>query len=1093
MTEPDLTRNKIGADNDSGFGIPKRKYRSLGNKLVLWFLLLALLPITLVAWISYQQASTSLTKAAEEELELSAGLSVRFIENWFDYRFMDLLGQAENQHNTALLMQLSQGLEQSEENSPAYVKSYDWTRRVDGAQDQLIALSRRYDYIHDLLLVDLAGNILYSVARASDLGTNLFIGPYADTRFSQTVRTTLETGQSLFSDLERYAPANNAITGFLTAPLLDEFGERWGVFVIQIRLDRIFNLLRKLDGVESSLNHYLVGADGRLRTRILGEQDEVLERTIATAQFKLWKQEHLGQGRQSDNYKESAFDYIGPDGKRVIGLHHGVEMQGVKWLLISEIDRDEALAAADWLANVTLAMVFFTAVLVVGVAFCLARRITRPIVQLASASMAVAAGETDQWVSVAANDEIGRLAEAFNHMLATRRIHEMALEQSNQQAQKALADLAEQRFALDQHAIVVTTDVRGTITFANDRFMQISGYSCKELLGQNHRLLNSGHHDKEFFRDMYRTIASGKVWHGEICNRAKDGHLYWMSSTITPFKGRDGKPQSYIAIRTDITKRKQAELALKEAKLGAESANRAKSEFLANMSHEIRTPMNGVIGMTNLLLDSRLNQEQQNYTKIINRSAQSLLIIINDILDFSKIEAGRLELELLDFDLNALLEELAGSLVFGARDKGLELIFPANSMPDCWCRGDPGRIRQILTNLVGNAIKFTERGEVVVRYESSAERDGRSLPRFSVTDTGIGLSAEQQRKLFQKFTQADNSTTRKFGGTGLGLSISKKLVELMGGEIGVESELGKGATFWFTLDLAPAQIPPRRLADQHGDGVPPAGSRQPQYQARVLVVEDNATNQAVVRGMLNKFGVHIDMVGNGQEAVHALEQLPYDLVFMDYQMPVMDGYEATRRIRDPQSPVKDRAIAVIAMTANAMQGDRERCIKVGMDDYIAKPVDPDKLRLVLERWLPERCHQSAAQTAGLPVGESSADNAEQVQVSTEPVFDHAALSHRLMEDEALMRVVAEAFVDDMPIQIEQLKTQIAAGDVQQIVAHSHKIKGAAANVGGMALSAIAKTMEQAGKAGELESIQRETPALEQAFVMLQNEINEVLH
>ena len=381
----------------------------------------------------------------------------------------------------------------------------------------------------------------------------------------------------------------------------------------------------------------------------------------------------------------------------------------------------------------------------------------------------------------------------------------------------------------------------------------------------------------------------------------------------------------------------------------AELANRAKSEFLANMSHEIRTPMNGVIGMTSLLLAGTLSEKQREYAKMVHTSGEILLKLINDILDFSKIEAGKLDLEDLDFDLPALLQELGELLTIRAHSKGLQFSCCIAPGTPSQLRGDPNRLRQVLLNLAGNAIKFTPDGEVTVRASLTASTADSRIVRFAVEDTGIGIPADKQALLFSKFSQVDASTSRHYGGTGLGLAISKQLVQLMGGEIGVSSSVGCGSEFWFTACFA---SPSAKAAGMAPPAHHPTAMRSHWPSLRVLLAEDNLINQKVASGYLHNMGLPVDVVANGEEAVEAIAQLAYDLVLMDMQMPGMDGLEATRLIRAADGAALNPGLPIIAMTANAMQGDRELCLEAGMNDYVSKPITPASLALVLERWLP---------------------------------------------------------------------------------------------------------------------------------------------
>jgi len=442
----------------------------------------------------------------------------------------------------------------------------------------------------------------------------------------------------------------------------------------------------------------------------------------------------------------------------------------------------------------------------------------------------------------------------------------------------------------------------------------------------------------------------------------------------------------WIAIVRNITARKSGEQKLQQyaqelerknqelesAVTTTREATRMKSRFLANMSHEIRTPMNGVLGMTDFLLSTEMSAEQREYAESIKRSADSLLDLINDILDLSRIEAGKLKVEQVTFPLRATVEETTAFFAKQARAKGLEFQSAISASLPREATSDPGRLRQVLTNLLGNAIKFTDRGRVHLTVEPVSQTRDSFKVKFVVQDTGIGIPQGQHDRLFESFTQADDSSTRKYGGTGLGLAISKQLVELLGGAIGVESEPGRGSRFWFTVSMGkvaaaekPAAIPVLRPTPPpaqeaatpaapvaHPAPAPPVPAAKPAAASgrRILVAEDNEINQKIALRLLQKLGLDADAVMNGKQAVEAVAKRKYDLVLMDCQMPDMDGFEATAVIRSREG--KERHLPICALTANAMEGDRERCLAAGMDDYLSKPVGLEKLREALERWIP---------------------------------------------------------------------------------------------------------------------------------------------
>ncbi len=489
------------------------------------------------------------------------------------------------------------------------------------------------------------------------------------------------------------------------------------------------------------------------------------------------------------------------------------------------------------------------------------------------------------------------------------------------------------------------------LTRVSPAFCKTLGYSSEELIGRSLADLSYpddrhiGYEESQaLLREEKETVSFQKRF------LHKDGQVIWAQVSGSLLRDSQGRPTHLLGVLQDITLKKHTEVELnktkedaQKAKESALQASRVKSEFLANMSHEIRTPLNGVIGMTDLLLNTPLNEEQKKYVRIISESGDGLLNIINDILDFSKIEAGKMSLEILSFDLRQTVQNQADLMIMRAKEKNLGFHIQHDPEIAKFIKGDPGRIGQVLLNLISNAIKFTQRGEI--RIETILRRVGmQQWVQFRVTDTGAGIPQDLQIQLFQPFTQADGSTARKFGGSGLGLSICKQLVEMMKGQIGVESQPGKGSMFWFTFPYIPVEE--SRMAE------PKARSAGPVSLAdkRVLIAEDNVVNQLLIKSLVQSMGCQVVVVANGKEVLSAMEQSDYDLVLMDCQMPEMDGYEATQEIRKKDDS-RGYRVPVVALTANAMKSDIEKCFAAGMDEHISKPVRKEQLFSVLEKFM----------------------------------------------------------------------------------------------------------------------------------------------
>ncbi len=762
---------------------------------------------------------------------------------------------------------------------------------------------------------------------------------------------------------------------------------------------------------------------------------------------------------------------------------------------------------------------------------------------------------------------------------------------------------------------IVSLDEKEQIISCNPAFEHLFGYAEQEAKGRMIDDLVAADDTLVQAREYTSQLLEGGTIHGFGKRRRKDKatldvELFGVPVTV------DGETLGFIALYHDITE-------LEQARRDAESADRAKSEFLANMSHEIRTPMNGVIGMLDLTLDTPLNAEQRDFLETARDSADALLVLLNDILDFAKIEAGRLDLDTIDFDLRSTVEGVATTMAQRAEAKGLEMACLIYHDVYSHLRGDPGRLRQVLVNLVGNAIKFTQHGEILIRVTRESESERKTRLRFSVTDTGIGIPKERQGAVFERFVQADTSTTRKYGGTGLGLTISRQLVEMMNGEIGLESEFGKGSTFWFTAELdksegeqAPEPVAPVALQGMHVLGIDDnstnrmiltkmlenfgcridtvsggqagfdalkaaaasddpyrfvlldmqmpdmdgeqtleliknepsihdipviiltsmghrgdagrleqigcagyllkpvkqlqlndailavlsrVGGKKNNQQAplvtrhllkeqvrqgvKLLLVEDNPTNQKLAVTLLQKAGFSVDVAENGLLAIKAYQTKKYSLILMDVQMPEMDGLEATRRIR--LSETGENHIPIIAMTAHAMKGDRERCIGAGMDDYVTKPLEPKEVFAAIERWL--------------QFGQSQLVQNEQVQPilvdqSAKPeavggTIDLEKALPRFGDDREFFLEMLEEFIQALPERCLSLKNTYSASDVEEVSRQAHNLKGAASNFSAEPLTSLAKQLELDARKGDLSQAESLIKQIEDQIQVLERYVS----
>lgn len=1118
---------------------------------------------------------------------------------------------------------------------------------------------------YDIFLIDAkSGNIVYSVFKEVDFGTSLIHGPYRDSGLARAFKLALAmdnpTGLSIV-DFDRYLPSYGAHAAFIAATIKHNDAVI-GVIAFQMPVDRINDLMTDHQnwqqvGMGNSGESYLVGDDKKLRTQsrfLLEAPNEYVtalrQQGVSSEVLTEIKATNSAIGLQEVNSLAVTASLAGKTGSQIIQDYRGkdvlsaykpLSIPGLNWVILSEIDAEEAFQNVTELQR----QFFLLGTVLLGLlaifAWRISQSITQPIQQLGQAANKLAAGQLDQSVACRSQDEVGELAAIFEKMRIELKQSfdkiQAANDELNERVEVRTADLntALNKVREDEERItailagiqdaVITINMKGHVMTFNTAAERMFGLPAKEIIGQNIKRLMpepiAGQHD-DFLKRQTPPNESGVIDHSrELMARRHNGELFSIDLRVS--KINEGDDALYVGLIRDITQQKALEekeklvaLELQRARDAADQANQAKSDFLANMSHEIRTPMNAVIGLSDLCLMTDLSPKQSDYLNKIHRSATSLLGIINDILDFSKIEAGKLDIESVPYEIDAVLDNLATIVQVKTQQKGIELLFNRDPSLPSTLIGDPLRLSQILINLCNNAAKFTEHGEIVVnirRLDDSSIGPDKVHLQCSVTDTGIGMNDEQLSRLFRSFSQADTSTTRKYGGTGLGLAISKQLTELMGGSINVTSREGEGSVFTFDIiqgysdeqterhfepasdirhlntllvddndtsreilqhyltafnyrvttaksapealaiinradapsfdlivtdylmpdmsglefasmlkkpqskaafakiimasaflsnevthlagadnidDFLSKPVSPSHLFDsimrvfghhaisavrRHNQELKADDPRLRVIQgAHILLVEDNEINQQVASELLEHARFLVDIANHGQEALDRLEHKKYDAVLMDIQMPVMDGYEATRHLRTNKA---FNDLPIIAMTANASLEDREKSLAAGMNAHINKPINPSELLGTLLKWIPHK-------ERPMPEAKDQSENPSDQALPQINGIDTLAGLSRVGGNVGSYKKLLKKFAYNQQQAVRHTRAALASGDVETSIRAMHSLKGAAANLGADNLAAQAMNIEDSLKNRPTQDLTEALNTLDESFMQL---------
>jgi PAS domain S-box-containing protein len=1199
------------------------------SRILVFFLGINIVSLALFSAVAIKNSNDTVRSEVESALNRIIDEKVRELSEYIS-------NKEQSVARTATLPSVSENLAKFNEVFELGINHSDYKSAYSEAFSYLRDLK---DDLHgyDLFLINPEGDIVSSVLRENDFGTNLYSGPFRDTHLAQAFERAKTLTETRVTEFLPYYPSQVVLasqesigsqshSAFIGAPVI-RGNEFLGVLAIQLNSNDYYHLTQDFRGLKVTGEIVIAKREGTHALIISPLREK------RNAAFSVSTEIGSAFGyptQESVNGRSGSGIHLSYSGIETISAWRYIPE--LKWGVVAKIDTSEAFSGAFALTRQLLAISLFMVIGGVVLSSIFSNTLTIPIRKLSLGVKRFMSDKTITPIEIESEDEVGQLIDNVNEMMAVRlQVEREALESASKfelVLESARAGIWE--WTIPTGELIVST-----------RWAEMLGYTLDELTPATiDTWLENVHEDdlpkanvfleKHFSGEFDRYVIEFRMRH-------KRGHWVWIDAQgIVISRDTEGNPLQMLGTHLDISERKESEAELIQSKDMAEQAAVAKSEFLAIMSHEIRTPLNGVVGMLGLLVDSDLDDSQKHKLDVATTSADSLLHIINDILDFSKVDADQLELEYTDFNPHRLIASIATTLVLKVEQKGLELITDLSGIRQTMVKGDPTRIRQVLVNLLQNALKFTTRGELLIKASVDELDDGQLLLTCSVKDTGIGISRDNIDSLFDRFTQADTSTTRKYGGTGLGLAIVKKLTQLMGGEVTVRSEEGFGSEFEFTAilrasdeselilpdfdvskmhllivddnqtnrDVLSSQISHWGAQSTQVDGglsalevlkkydanTLPFGAilldmqmpemdgldfveelrKHPQYDAlrivvmssvagyqeskkfqalnidgyfvkpasvddlmkalsillhdktaqqtklplvtsdfissrviqrsvqsgpstdiptdvKLLIVEDNAVNVEVIKGILSTRQLTADVCENGQLALQTLKSTAeqYDVVLMDCQMPVMDGFTATQNIRDGEAGDRYRHVPIIALTANALQGDRRRCLEAGMSDYVAKPIEPELLFDKILTYTPVELANSQIDTSGVDSPAQSENATQQISVKDgqEMVWDPLAMSKRLAQNQPLMLSVLNIVLEDMPIRVAEMKSAFELSDFDQLKKASHTMKGVMGNISAMGIQDVCKSIELSADQANTDSLEKQFKTLT-AFVDL---------